>query len=261
MKRKKQNDFKKTVAVWTSENSIRQQSNRDLCRSKVDHIIASYFSAGDFYYYMIDFHNFEIFNVSPQTKRLMGIEPKDFNFQSMVDILHPEDVNLLELREKKATDFLFNKITPDKVLYYKVCYLMRFRVGGQYRNFLHQGIAVELDENNRIAVALNVHTDITHLGEPNVQGISFLGINGEPSYHYNNLDSDECNEDNSQLEFTSREVDVLHLLAEGLSSKEIASRLHISDETVNVHRKRMLAKTNCKNVTELVVLCLKHRII
>ena len=51
---------------------------------------------------------------------------------------------------------------------------------------------------------------------------------------------------------TEREKEVLRLIAEGLSSQEIASRLCLSVNTVHVHRARIMEKLGARNVAELV---------
>lgn len=52
---------------------------------------------------------------------------------------------------------------------------------------------------------------------------------------------------------SDREQDVLELVAQGLSSKEVASRLNISVNTVNTHRKSITRKTGIKSVAGLAV--------
>ena len=52
---------------------------------------------------------------------------------------------------------------------------------------------------------------------------------------------------------TERESQVLHFVArDWLSSKEIASRLHISRKTVEAHRAKIMEKTKAESVAELV---------
>ena len=53
------------------------------------------------------------------------------------------------------------------------------------------------------------------------------------------------------LGVTSREVDVLTLVADGLSNREIAERLVVSPRTVEAHVERLLTKTGASNRREL----------
>lgn len=50
---------------------------------------------------------------------------------------------------------------------------------------------------------------------------------------------------------TERERDVLQLIAEGLTSKEIGERLHISPRTVGKHRQNLKAKLDLDNTAQL----------
>lgn len=52
---------------------------------------------------------------------------------------------------------------------------------------------------------------------------------------------------------SDREQEVLELVAQGLSSKEIAARLNIAVNTVNTHRKSITRKTGIKSVAGLAV--------
>ncbi len=52
---------------------------------------------------------------------------------------------------------------------------------------------------------------------------------------------------------TPKEKEVLALLAQGLSSKEIANKLSISFHTVESHRKNLRFKFDAKNSSELIM--------
>ena len=54
-------------------------------------------------------------------------------------------------------------------------------------------------------------------------------------------------------QLSDREQEVLELVAQGLSSKEIAERLKIAVNTVNTHRKSITRKTGIKSVAGLAV--------
>jgi DNA-binding NarL/FixJ family response regulator len=63
----------------------------------------------------------------------------------------------------------------------------------------------------------------------------------------------QMSEDSSQQNLLSkREKEVLRLVFDGWTNKEIANKLFISFETVKSHRKHILSKTGSKNTAALV---------
>lgn len=62
-------------------------------------------------------------------------------------------------------------------------------------------------------------------------------------------------------DLTLREIDIVKLLAQGLSSKEIADQLHIAQRTVESHRYNILKKSNSQNVAQLAVWATKNGIV
>ena len=70
-------------------------------------------------------------------------------------------------------------------------------------------------------------------------------------------------EEQVRLDFdhlTTREQQVLQLIAEGLSSKEVATRLEISPKTAETHRVNLMRKLNLHSVSELVRYAIRNRI-
>lgn len=53
-------------------------------------------------------------------------------------------------------------------------------------------------------------------------------------------------------QLSEREIQVLRLIAEGLSSKELAERLSISSHTATSHRKNLMMKFKVRNTAELI---------
>jgi DNA-binding NarL/FixJ family response regulator len=60
---------------------------------------------------------------------------------------------------------------------------------------------------------------------------------------------------------SAREREVLHLIAEGLSAKEIAVELSISTKTVEAHRTSLMRKLGVRKATELVRYAVRHGLI
>jgi NarL family two-component system response regulator LiaR len=58
-------------------------------------------------------------------------------------------------------------------------------------------------------------------------------------------------------DLTPREIDVLRQLARGLSNKDIAAALNISDETVKTHVANVLAKLHVENRAQAIIQALR----
>jgi DNA-binding CsgD family transcriptional regulator len=63
------------------------------------------------------------------------------------------------------------------------------------------------------------------------------------------------------LGITPRELEILELIAEGLSNKEIAARVHVSENTVKTHSSRVFDKLGARRRTQAVQLGKERRLI
>jgi DNA-binding NarL/FixJ family response regulator len=65
----------------------------------------------------------------------------------------------------------------------------------------------------------------------------------------------------SIVELSPRELDVVRLIAQGLSNKEIGVRLHLSDKTVKNHVANIFAKLNVKARTQIAIYALRNGLV
>jgi DNA-binding NarL/FixJ family response regulator len=63
------------------------------------------------------------------------------------------------------------------------------------------------------------------------------------------------------LRLTARQREIVQLLAEGKSSKEVADKLKISVKTAETHRANIMRRLECHSVTELVRYAVRNHII
>lgn len=65
----------------------------------------------------------------------------------------------------------------------------------------------------------------------------------------------------TELTLTNRELDVLYLMAQGLTNKEIAQELDITERTVKTHMTNILTKFGVRNRTEVLSYALKRGLV
>lgn len=59
-------------------------------------------------------------------------------------------------------------------------------------------------------------------------------------------------DDSPPVDFSSREIEILHLIAEGLTNNEMSDKLFISKRTIEGHRQSLIEKTGSRNTAALI---------
>ena len=251
-----QNQISQMNKLW--ENTVKEKRTpTNLVPVNFNEIISEVFATGPFYYYVIDFYDFSISNISMGFKEAHGVDPD--RIKSVNDILaftHPDDMTLVVKAEETALAVMKEKVGMEKITEYKFSYNFRFKTAsGNYELFNHQSLGLTVDENGNFGKALNIHTNISHLTKSNNKKLSLIGLKGNPSYL--NIDifapGDSPKKNPVPLnKFSKRELQIIKLIANGHDTGEIAEQLFISLLTVKTHRKNILTKSGCKNAADLV---------
>jgi len=240
-------DLQKLHKVWIDKRSVQSTDFRTI---SFDELTNSIVSTGPFYYYVIDFYDMSLSNASASIEDIHGLDPLTVKFNDVLDTIHPDDVDFVADAEAFIFRFFNERIPQEKFMSYKMNYSFRSRMkDGKYALLNHQAIMLTLDEGGKTGKSLNIHTCIDHLSNLNTRKISIIGINGEPSYLNMSLEEQplSC--------FSKREKEILKLIAEGFNNNKIAEKLFIAADTVKTHRRNILEKTDCKNITQLINQC------
>jgi DNA-binding NarL/FixJ family response regulator len=91
---------------------------------------------------------------------------------------------------------------------------------------------------------------------PKVAQMVLEGYLGRPT-----KENEDENPRKNGLRLTARQKQILQLLAEGKSSKEVAVALNISVKTAETHRANIMRRLDCHSVTELVRYAIRNHII
>lgn len=230
----------------------------DQPRVAIDHFM-DMTSTGSYYYYVINVGDYSLQQVSERTLRIHGLKDYPYTLQQIIDLIHPDDVDFV-LRAEEATLIKMNEIGFEHQLHLKTSYCFRMRIAdGSYHLFHHQAIHLSKDDEGRLTTALNIHTDIHHITQTNNHIVLVAGIGKRSDYCQMDLSAEDTNLSIPKL--SKREMEVLALIAKGLSSKQIGDRLFIAQETVRMHRKNLLRKTGTNGGATLIKQCIEWGLI
>ena len=241
-------ELKKLYSVWENTNK-RSDENTLFNQIKFDDISSKLLCTGFFYFYIIDFYDMSLSNVSSEIEAIHGFNPETVNFNDILATIHPDDINFVSQAEASVLNFFYSKLRKEKITDYKMSYSFRSRMkNGEYAMLNHQAIVLTLDSKGGFGKSLNIHTKIDHLTKNNTYQYSIISLKNKTSY----MNIDVLEENQCFLEFSKREINIIKLIANGLDNNKIASTLFISVNTVKQHRKNIIKKSNTGNIAHLI---------
>lgn len=160
--------------------------------------------------------------------------------------MHPEDLAEKRMLEYEFFRFIHHAPIEEKLNYKAVCRI-RIRNGeGEYAYVANSTQLLRLSPAGKFWLILccyDLSADTSTAGD-----ISPAIVNSSTG-EVRPLTLDE----KKKGILSPREKDILHLIREGMASKQIADRLNISIHTVNRHRQNILEKLRVSNSTEAVM--------
>lgn len=126
------------------------------------------------------------------------------------------------------------------------------------RTLLIRYLPLSFNEIGVVKTAIVSLEDVSHLIKSDFYWVrTVCGKQNDIITHYFSDDKKYTGDDI----ISDREKDVLRLIAKGMESKEIGNELFISPNTVDNHRKNMIARTGARDTTALLQLCISCGII
>lgn len=163
-------------AIWNSHPDYLGASSSKLQKTELVDLWANLFCPGPFFYYVLDSPTLTIDLVSGSTKAIVGISQDQLSLVRLIDRIHPEDLNFFYRCEDVVAHFLWNRITPDKVVKYKISYCLRMRASADvYKLILLQTITLKTTAEGSLLKVFSSHTDISHITTNNNFSLALLG--------------------------------------------------------------------------------------
>jgi PAS domain S-box-containing protein len=202
--------------------------------------------------YMLDYQTKQYLFVSKSCEKIIGYTAKEIirdGNELYVSKLHPADLEIYSSKVFKKFIFYTNSLPANEIKNVRFSFNYRFkRKDGQYIHILQQFEILEVNEHNYPVLVLGFITDITP--HKNDNKVTYAISTYSKKTGFNRVTTDTF--PNIDFAVSSREKDIINELIKGLSSKEIATKLHISLHTVSAHRRNILKKVHCKNTSELI---------
>lgn len=214
------------------------------------HHLSDIMVMGPYYYYVIALADYSLHHVCENIRLIHDLQQIPYTLKEIIDLIHPEDLDFV-LEAEETTILKMKEIGFEHSLNLKTSYCFRMKTtNNNYQLFHHQAIHIVKDREGRLAEALNIHTNINHITQINSKIVLVNGIGERNEYIQIDLSEKKPKIDIPLL--SKREMEILPLLANGLSSVQIAEKLFISIQTVQVHRKNILHKTKSPNTSALI---------
>lgn len=209
---------------------------------------------GSQFIYIFDFPRGEINYISPGIQKIFGYEPGEVDLQFLYEKVHPDDCRgVAEATIDALQSTIDKRMTQPGRLKFSVNYRFQKKDGSYLQVLRHQTVQLTDDEGN-ILRTTGIIVELGHL--PDFTGIIGKMVDNESgkliySRSYSGQDS----------LFSTREKEIILLLANGRKTDEIAEQLFISPNTVSTHRKNMLKKYAVRNTAELILFSKKQGIL
>jgi len=164
------------------------------------------------------------------------------------------DILILDLRMTNGDGLevmaeLAKRETETKIIVLSSFYRRSF-MGQMLKMGAHAFLPKEIELEELLAVIKTVHHTGHYFSNDQIDVMRSQLSNKLPEFHAF-----------SKNELTDREVDVLRLVCQQLSTKEIADSLFISPKTVETHKTNLMIKTGVKNMAGLVIYAVQNKVI
>jgi len=217
--------------------------------------------------YILDYTSGQYLIFSTQSKDIMGLDHRDFiegGVTFMLHQYHPDHLRLFNEKIFQTRLEFLNAIPPEHHKDYIFTYNHRFKdQRGNFSDYLQRNCFIKSDSKGNPLVSFGMiinhnhfspATSVVHIVEKMVQTEqgSYASLQDKKTFLIN-VEDEEL--------FSRREKEILFWITEGLTSKEIADKLHVSEHTIVNHRRNMHEKSNTLNATALVSFALRRGII
>ena len=214
------------------------------------------FAVGPHFWFIANLINGSVQAAGGMIKEITSITKEDFingSPDQLFQRTHPDDIQQMFAFSNYWVEFLMS-LKKEQIPHVHTTIYIRIKNKEEiYKWVMVQYADQMVDEKGKIIFGLTLVTDIDFIKKDGVAMMSILDTHDETCQHFFCTDGKSIDLTNQTVtKLTNREIEVIGYLAIGYSSKQIASEMKISINTVDNHRQNMLRKTKSKSTGELV---------
>ena len=246
------NDFLERVCFLKNENNEKQIVS--FLRS-LENLSESSFC--DTSYFCIDYSTRKYILLKGNVQQTTGTNTFEFVYGGVdliVNLFHKDD---FAIYNKNIFPFFLNsikKINCEELSNYVFSYNFRIRrEDGAYNSVVQRSRYITSEPGKLPLYCFGTLNNITPFKKDTaITMVVDKFENTKNSSQFTNLVSQTYFPGIEEAELTNKEKEVLLWLSEGFSSKQIANKMFLSENTISNHRINILRKTNCRNVAQLI---------
>jgi DNA-binding CsgD family transcriptional regulator len=187
-----------------------------------------------------------IIYASSRCFQLIGIKPSELDLLDFINATHQDDLQRYYLCRAKMVNMAKELYLAEKGAALLSTNLRLRNAAGGYTQTLFQEYMYFVSIPYKSVFILQIHTNIDWW-KPAKNGFHHYVGNDLKLHRY--PDNDLLN---IGIPFSSREFEIIKLIALGMRSDQIAEKLFLSINTVSTHRKNIIDKTGKHSISELI---------
>jgi DNA-binding NarL/FixJ family response regulator len=180
---------------------------------------------------------------------VIGIVTNGYDLLKKLEVSKP-DIILMDIVKPGPTSIEVTRIIDERMPWVKVISLSRFNHPIFIKEMLKHGARGFLSKNCSVEELqegiMRVYTGKTY----------FCNLSSQVLLRDYSTESKAGIADFRDV--TAREIEIISLLSDGLATKEIASKLFISDKTVERHKSNLLRKMHVRNTAQLIKVAMEN---
>lgn len=211
--------------------------------------------------YLLDYKKKMYINMSENFAGYKSESFLTYGIDHLLEIYHPDHLRVFDQEIFPGRLDALKTVRPEE--YKNLVFSLNLRIknrAGHYENFLQRNCFIANSAGLPI-FSMGILININHHQNGNraVETIEKIDPSGLADNRTLFRGIYYLNEEDKL--FSKREKEVLHWMSDGLSSKMIARKLSISENTVINHRRNMQDKSNMPNATALVSFAIRNELI